>query len=100
MFCRVNHDTHMPAPNDQIAGLWVCHSNKAFCPNVEIKGVRIRIRVASKRVHFVDQMRTVGLAFIREMIARIAPRFPNWRKESIKEMRALLSSALHLPNRG
>ena len=39
-------------------------------------------------------------AFIREVIARITPRFPDWRKESIKEMRALLSSALNLPDRG
>lgn len=38
--------------------------------------------------------------FIREVIKRIAPRFPQWRKESIQEMRALLSTALHLPNRG
>jgi hypothetical protein len=39
-------------------------------------------------------------AFLREVIARIAPRFPDWRKESIKEMRALLSAALELPDRG
>ena len=38
--------------------------------------------------------------FIREVIARITPRFPEWRKESIKEMRELLSSALGLPDRG
>jgi hypothetical protein len=39
-------------------------------------------------------------AFLRELIARIAPRFPDWRKESIKEMRALLASVLNLPDRG
>jgi Thioredoxin len=38
--------------------------------------------------------------FLREVIARIKPRFPDWQKESIKEMRALLSTALHLPDRG
>ena len=38
--------------------------------------------------------------FLREVIARIKPRFPEWRKESIKEMRALLSTALDLPDRG
>lgn len=38
-------------------------------------------------------------AFLREVIKRIAPRFPDWRKESIKEMRGLLSSALNVPNR-
>jgi hypothetical protein len=38
--------------------------------------------------------------FLREVIKRIAPRFPDWRKESIQEMRALLSSALGIPNRG
>jgi Thioredoxin len=37
-------------------------------------------------------------AFIREVIARIRPRFPVWQKESIKEMRALLSTALKLPD--
>lgn len=39
-------------------------------------------------------------AFIREVIARITPRFPDWRKETIKEMRALLSAVLNLPDRG
>lgn len=39
-------------------------------------------------------------AFIREVIAKIRPRFPDWRKDSIKEMRALLSTALNLPDRG
>lgn len=38
--------------------------------------------------------------FLREVIKRITPRFPEWRKESIKEMRALLSTALDIPNRG
>ena len=39
-------------------------------------------------------------AFLREVIKRITPRFPDWRKESIQEMRALLSTALQLPNHG
>jgi hypothetical protein len=39
-------------------------------------------------------------ALLREVIARIKPRFPDWQKESIKEMRALLSTALNLPDRG
>jgi hypothetical protein len=39
-------------------------------------------------------------SFLREVIKRITPRFSEWRKESIKEMRALLSSALAIPNRG
>jgi hypothetical protein len=38
--------------------------------------------------------------FLREMIARVTPRYPDWRKQSIKEMRALLSTALNLPNHG
>jgi len=38
--------------------------------------------------------------FLREVIAQIKPRFPDWQKESIKEMRALLSAALNLPDRG
>jgi Thioredoxin len=37
--------------------------------------------------------------FLREVIARITPRFNDWRKESIKEIRALLSTALDIPNR-
>jgi Thioredoxin len=36
--------------------------------------------------------------FIREVIAKITPRFNDWRKESIKEMRALLAAALNIPN--
>ena len=39
-------------------------------------------------------------AFLKEVIARIVPRFSDWRKESIKEMRALLSAALALPDHG
>lgn len=37
--------------------------------------------------------------FLREVIKRITPRFPDWRKESIQEIRVLLSSALSIPNR-
>jgi hypothetical protein len=36
-------------------------------------------------------------AFIQELIAKIAPRFPAWRKEAIREMRGLLSTALQIP---
>ncbi len=39
-------------------------------------------------------------AFIRNLIARITPRFPDWRKQSVKEMRSLLSHALNIPDRG
>ena len=39
-------------------------------------------------------------AFLTEAIARIRPRFQDWRKESIVEMRELLANALNLPNRG
>jgi len=38
--------------------------------------------------------------FLRAVIARILPRFPEWRKQSIREMRTLLSAALKLPNKG
>ncbi|MDE3109080.1 MAG: thioredoxin family protein [Acidobacteriota bacterium] len=38
--------------------------------------------------------------FLREVIKRITPRFLDWRKESIKEMREILSSALAIPDRG
>jgi hypothetical protein len=36
---------------------------------------------------------------LREVIAKIQPRADDWRKEAIKEMRQLLSAALHLPDR-
>jgi hypothetical protein len=36
---------------------------------------------------------------LREVIARIQPRSDDWRKEAIREMRFLLSTALHLPDR-
>jgi hypothetical protein len=36
---------------------------------------------------------------LREVIAQIQPRSEDWRKEAIKELRQLLSSALHLPDR-
>jgi hypothetical protein len=36
---------------------------------------------------------------IREMLAKVEPRLDDWRKEAVKEMRQLLSAALHLPDR-
>jgi hypothetical protein len=38
--------------------------------------------------------------YLRELIARIQPRFPEWQKDSIKEMRQLLATALNIPNVG
>jgi Thioredoxin len=38
--------------------------------------------------------------FLREVIARTKPRFPQWQKETVKEMRELLATALNIPNRG
>jgi len=37
-------------------------------------------------------------AFVQELIAKITPRFPIWRKEAVQEMRELLSMALDIPN--
>jgi hypothetical protein len=37
--------------------------------------------------------------FLREVIAKLQPRSDDWRKEAIKEMRQLLSGALHLTDR-
>jgi hypothetical protein len=37
-------------------------------------------------------------AFLKELIPRIQPRSDQWRKDAIKEMRQLLSSALSLPD--
>jgi hypothetical protein len=34
---------------------------------------------------------------LRELVARVVPRFPAWRAEAIQEIRRLLSSALNLP---
>jgi hypothetical protein len=59
VFCRVHHDAYVPLPNDQIAGLWLRYPNKTFSPDVEIKGIGVRIRIASKCVNFVDQVRAV-----------------------------------------
>jgi hypothetical protein len=36
---------------------------------------------------------------LREVIARLQPRSDDWRKDAIKEMRQLVSAALHLPDR-
>ena len=33
-------------------------------------------------------------AFIQELLARILPRFPEWQRESLREIRQLLSTAL------
>jgi len=34
--------------------------------------------------------------FLKEVVARIQPRFDDWRKEAIREMRQLLAAALHI----
>jgi len=39
-------------------------------------------------------------AFLREVIARIKPYLDQWRKDAVKEIRELLSSALKVPNAG
>jgi len=49
---------------------------------------------------FATVPEAVKQAFLRELVARTKPRFPEWRKESIKEMRALLSKARDLPDHG
>jgi hypothetical protein len=36
--------------------------------------------------------------FVQELIAKITPRFPTWRKEAIREMRTLLAAALDPPD--
>jgi len=36
--------------------------------------------------------------FVQELIAKITPRFAAWRTEAIREMRTLLSTALHTPD--
>jgi hypothetical protein len=36
--------------------------------------------------------------FVQELIAKITPRFAAWRTEAIREMRTLLSAALHTPD--
>jgi hypothetical protein len=36
---------------------------------------------------------------LREVIARLLPRSDDWRKEAVKELRLLLSTALRLPDR-
>ncbi len=36
---------------------------------------------------------------LRQVIAKLQPRSDDWRKEAIREMRFLLSTALHLPDR-
>ena len=38
--------------------------------------------------------------FLREVIARIRPHSDRWRKDAIKEIRALLATALKIPNAG
>jgi len=37
--------------------------------------------------------------FLRALIAKLQPRSDDWRKEAVKEMRQLLSTALHLTDR-
>lgn len=38
--------------------------------------------------------------FIRELIPKILPRFADWQKDAIREIRQLLSGALNLPHAG
>jgi hypothetical protein len=60
--------------------------------------VKAQIGLA-KEVTFATVPEDRRQEFLRELIAKLHPRSDDWRREAIKEMRQLLSSALHLPDR-
>ena len=47
---------------------------------------------------FSNAPESVKQVFLKEVISLIRPRFEDWRKEAIAEMRELLAAALHIPN--
>lgn len=53
----------------------------------------------AKEVTFATVPEDRRQEFLRELIARLQPRSDDWRREAVKEMRQLLSAALHLPDR-
>jgi len=60
--------------------------------------VKARMGLA-KELTFATVPENQRQEFLRELIARLQPRSDDWRREAIKEMRQLLSAALHLPDR-
>ena len=58
---RSDHNSHVPAPYHQIAGLRPHDSLKTFDPNVEIGGTRVGVSEAGSFVDRMHQMRTVAL---------------------------------------
>jgi hypothetical protein len=63
-----------------------------------VEQVKSRMGLA-KEVTFATVPEDRRQEFLRELIARLHPRSDDWRREAIKEMRQLLSAALHLPDR-
>ena len=59
MLGRVDDDSHMPTPNNQVTGLWLSDSDKTSDSNIKVNGSGIRIRIAGAAIHFVSQMRTI-----------------------------------------
>jgi Thioredoxin len=71
--------------------------------HAELAAIMDRVRSQLNLPHgttFATVPESEKQVFLREVISRITPRFPDWRKESIKEMRVLLSAALKLPDGG
>jgi hypothetical protein len=56
---RIDNDSHMPPPRDQVARVRVFHSLKIFIAGINLEGTRVRIIKPSIRVNLMNEMRAV-----------------------------------------
>ena len=59
MLLCINHDPHMPRPNDQVSGAWRSHARKIFVSGKKLEGTRVWIVKARVGINLVNDMRTV-----------------------------------------
>jgi hypothetical protein len=56
---RIDNDSHMPSPRDQVARVRVFHSLKIFIAGINLEGTRVRIVKPSIRVNLMNEVRAV-----------------------------------------
>src|SRR5690349_16469825 len=60
MFSRIDDDSHMATPNDQVTWLRSGHADKIANSGIQVKRICIGITQSCYCVDFVDEMRTIG----------------------------------------
>src|SRR5712671_6523453 len=60
MLNGIDHNPRMPAPDGQVAGLWICYPPKFINPCVKVQRVRVSIREAGALIKSVNKVGAIG----------------------------------------